>query len=145
LSAPEWELALTVHVVIEHSSELRGAGCDSVVMIAFGGHATGAYFEGEVLPGGIDTQIISPSGDRHTLSARYMLRGQDYTGATCELYIENNGSIPPASLESGALFRTHPRLITNSEALSSWNDAMLVGEGFPTETGVEIRIYRWVG
>ncbi|MEO3945802.1 DUF3237 family protein [Gorillibacterium sp. CAU 1737] len=139
-TAMEWEEALTVHVTIGHTSELRNSDGDSVVMISFGGRATGKYFEGDVLESGVDTQIIGASGGHHSLSARYMLRGQDYTGQDCELYIENNGRVPRHS--EGPLFRTTPRVITNSRALSFLNDALLAGEGIPTESGVDIKIYR---
>jgi len=110
-------------------------------MISFAGHVTGQYFQGEVLEGGVDTQVIGKYGDRHTLSARYMLRGKDYTGEVCQIYIENNGNVHGKLKD--ALFRTYPKLITNSKALSFLNTEVFVGEGVPTETGVDIRIYRW--
>lgn len=134
------EEVLTVHVKIGGKSELRNDRGDSVVMITFTGHATGRYFEGNVLDGGVDTQIIGQSGGRHRLSARYILQGRDYTGQSCEIYIENNGMFN--SNPDGVLFRTHPVMITNSEALSFLNDAVLIGEGRGTDTGVEIKIYR---
>lgn len=137
-----WEEVFTVHVRIEQTTELKNDDGDSVVMISFTGHVTGQYFEGKVLEGGVDTQVIGKLGDRHTLSARYMLRGKDYTGEVCEIYIENNGDAH-TSLEH-ALFRTYPKLITNSKALSFLNGDLLVGEGLPTESGVDIKIYRWV-
>ncbi|NGZ76521.1 DUF3237 family protein [Saccharibacillus alkalitolerans] len=136
----EWEEVLTVHVVIQDSVNLQNDLGDSVVMISFTGHATGEYFEGTVMSGGVDTQIIGAGGGRHSLSARYMLRGTDHAGQECDLYIENNGEIDPAVTD--VLFRTTPRIITNSKALSFLNRALLVGEGLPSESGVEIRIYR---
>lgn len=50
------------------------------------GKVTGENFNGEVLPGGIDSQIIRPDG-KCELSARYAIKLED--GAT--IYIENNG------------------------------------------------------
>lgn len=50
------------------------------------GVVTGADFNGKVLPGGIDSQIIRPNG-KCELSARYAIELDD--GAT--IYIENNG------------------------------------------------------
>ncbi|WP_172254976.1 DUF3237 family protein [Saccharibacillus deserti] len=76
----EKEEVFTVHVAINGSVEMRNAEGNSVVMISFTGHASGPYFEGRVLEGGVDTQIIGPSGTPHTLSARYMLRGTDRAG-----------------------------------------------------------------
>lgn len=137
----KWEEVLTVHVKIEKTIELHHDDGDSVVMISFTGDVTGELFQGKVLDGGIDTQIIGKFGDRHTLSARYMLQGKDYTGETCQIYIENNGDVHKETKD--ALFRTYPKIITNSKALSFLNDALFVGEGLPTESGVDIKIYRW--
>ena len=136
----ELEEMLTVHVKIGKTTELKNRDGDSVVMISFTGHVTGKYFEGVVLEGGIDTQVIGKSGDRHSLSARYMLQGRDYTGEACEIYIENNGSINQNS-ETGWM-RTHPKMITNSKTLSFLHHDLLVGEGVPTESGVDIILYR---
>mgnify|MGYP000253557531 CR=1 FL=1 len=133
------EEVLTVHVEIRKQSELRNEDGDSVVMILFTGHATGEYFEGTVLDGGVDTQVISDHGTRHTLSARYMLQGRDHTGQPCEIYIENNGTFNKDLKD--VLFRTCPKIITNSQALSFFNHALLVGEGRPTESGVDITIF----
>lgn len=138
----EWEEVLTVHVKIEKTVELRNPDGDSVMMISFTGRATGKYFEGVVLDGGVDTQIIGGSGDRHSLSARYMLQGRDYTGQPCEVYIENNGDA--GKKLKTALFRTYPKIITNSKALAFLNSDILIGEGFPAESGVDIKIYRAV-
>ena len=135
----EREEIIRIHVVTAKALHLNNEHGDSVVMIPFTGHATGTYFEGKVLDGGVDTQIIERNG-RHRLSARYMLRGTDHAGQECELYIENNGEIDPALTD--VLFRTSPRIVTNSRALAFLNDSALIGEGVPAESGVEIRIYR---
>lgn len=137
----ELEELLTVHVKIEKSSELRNSDYDSVVMIAFTGTVTGKYFEGTVLEGGVDTQIIGRSGDQTSLSARYMLQGRDYTGQSCKIFIENNGTLH-SSLNTG-LFHTTPTMITDSKALSFLNGGdSFVGEGHPTESGIDIKIFR---
>ncbi|MCP1184320.1 DUF3237 family protein [Paenibacillus sp. 1781tsa1] len=134
------EELFTVHVNIERSFDLQNSEGNSVVMITFTGSVTGKYFEGMVLYGGVDTQIIGKNGDPHTLSARYMLQGTDYKGDSCKIYIENNGNIDK-TLKT-ALFRTTPKMITDSKALSFLNSETLVGEGYPTESGVDIKIYR---
>lgn len=136
----KWEEVLTVHVVIGKTINLRNDDGDSVVMISFTGHVTGKYFEGSVLEGAVDTQIIGRFGDRHSLSARYMLQGTDHTGQACEIYIENNGDIHKSS--ENVLFRTSPRIITNSKALDYLNGDVLVGEGLQAESGIDIIIYR---
>lgn len=139
----ELEEVFTVHVKIEKTIELHRDDGESVVMITFSGSVTGKYFQGEVLEGGVDTQIIGKSGDQHNLSARYMLRGQDFTGESCQVYIENNGVVRK-NLNNNAFVRSYPKMITNSNALSFLNEDLLVGEGIPTESGVDIKIYRWV-
>lgn len=134
------EEVLTVRVSIGKSVELRNDEGSSVVMIMFTGHATGKYFEGSVLDGGVDTQVIGKNGNPHTLSARYILQGKDHTGQDCEIYIENNGNFVHDA--GDVMFRTSPKIITNSRALSFLNDALLIGEGSPSESGVEIKIFR---
>ena len=138
----EYEKVFTVHVKIQKTNELKNDAGDSVVMISFSGDAKGKYFQGVVLDGGIDTQVIGNYGDRHTLSARYMLEGKDYTGEACRIYVENNGNIDKQRMD--ASFRTHPKLVTNSKALSFLNHELLVGEGVQTDSGVDIIIYRWL-
>jgi len=135
----QFEEILTVHVKIGKTIELRNSDGDSVVMILFTGHATGKYFKGIVLDGGVDTQVIGKHGDRHTLSARYILQGRDHADQSCEIYIENSGNFNK-DLNNG-LFRTYPKIVTNSPALSFLNHALLVGEGLPTESGVDIKIF----
>lgn len=138
----EFEEVLTVHVKIEKTIEMKSDNVDSVLMILFKGSAEGKYFKGDVLPGGIDTQIIGKFGDRHTLSARYMLEGKDYTGENCKIFIENNGNLNEKSKDIS--LRTYPKIITDSKALEFLNYDLLVGEALGTESGVEIKIYRAV-
>ena len=134
------EEVFTVHVKLENSIALNNHYGDSVVMISFTGDVTGKYFEGNVLPGGIDTQIIGKHGDRHTLSARYMLEGKDYKGEPCRIYIENDGNIHKE--QKNILFRTYPKIITDSKALDCLIKDILIGEGIETENGLDIKIYR---
>lgn len=138
----KFEEVLTVHVKIEESIELNSDYGDSVKMIPFTGTVTGKYFEGKVLSGGIDTQIIGRFGDRHTLSARYMIEGTDYKGEECKIFIENNGSMDKDI--KNALFRTYPKIITNSKALDFLNHDLIVSEGLKEEMGINIKIYRAV-
>lgn len=138
----KWEEIFTVQVKIEKAVELHNDAGNSVVMISFSGQVNSELFQGQILDGGVDTQIIGKEGRPHTLSARYMLQGKDHTGESCQIYIENNGEMDSKSRE--ALFRTYPKIITNSKALSYLNDEILIGEGFPSDIGVNIKIYRWV-
>ncbi len=101
-----------------------------VNMILFSGSARGEFFNGKVLGTGTDTQKITTEG-KFTLSARYMLEGTDFTGTSCKLFIENNGSE-----EEG--FK--PRVITDSAALAHWEMAELKAEIEPAEGGVTVTI-----
>lgn len=136
----KFEEVLTVNVKIESAFDVKNENGDSAVMILFTGDVTGKYFEGKVLPGGVDTQIIGKSGYKHTLSARYILEGKDHTGENCRIFIENNGNFGNAP--EGIMFRTYPRIITDSKALDFLNRDLLVGEGYPAENGVTIKIFR---
>lgn len=138
----KWEDIFTVEVKIEKAVELHNEAGNSVVMISFSGQVKSELFQGEILDGGVDTQIIGKEGSPHTLSARYMLQGKDYTGESCQIYIENNGEMHPKSRD--ALFRTYPKIITNSKVLSYLNKEILIGEGFSSDIGVDIKIYRWI-
>jgi len=137
----DYEKVFTVHINIKKTIELKNDDGDSVVMISFSGDASGKYFHGVVLDGGIDTQVVGNYGDRHTLSARYMLEGKDHTGEACRIYIENNGDVHKHRKDSS--FRTFPNMITNSKALSFLNHELFVGEGVHTESGLDINIYWW--
>lgn len=136
----EFEEIFTVHVQINNTNKLTNNEGDSVIMISFKGLVSGEYFTGEILDGGVDTQIIGRFGDRHTLSARYMLQGKDHTGEQCSIYIENNGEVN--NKLKHILFRSYPKMITNSKSLAFLNNDILVAEGIPTDTGLDIKIYR---
>ncbi|RCW77334.1 DUF3237 family protein [Saliterribacillus persicus] len=138
----ELEELLTVHIQLNETITLDNNKGDSVVMITFKGHATGNYFNGEIQEGGVDTQIINKSSGHHTLSARYIIDGTDYTGALCKIFIENNGNAKSNCKD--VLFQTHPKIITNSEALAFLNGAALVAEAVEAENGLQIRIYRLI-
>jgi hypothetical protein len=87
------------------------------------GRVYGPMLQGEVLPGGVDSQAIRPDG-LCELSARYALRLVDGTG----IYIENNGirSVPAEYVDAvkrgefidPALyyFRTTPKFEVYDEA-----------------------------
>ncbi len=94
--------------------------CNGVTyrQILFDGTATGPVFHGQILPGGVDTQVIGPDG-KGTLSARYMLEGMDALGNPCRMYIENAANTGED--------RTHPKCYSDSEALSWLKDASLIG------------------
>ena len=135
------EEIMVVHVTVKGNEVNAFQGeAGGVVMIPFDATIDGKYFNGTVLPGGIDTQVIGPNGRPHTLSARYMAKGKDYTGEECFVYIENNGVI--CNDVEGGYMRTTPTFVTNSKALDFLNKQLFVGKGEPDGMGVKITLYR---
>ena len=102
---------LDIRIEITGVTEVQGADC-VVRMLAFTGECEGAFFHGEVMPGGIDLQEIRPDGTG-SVSARYILQGTDAEQCACRIYIENRGIID----QSGNMLTT-PRIITDSEVLA---------------------------
>lgn len=111
-----------------------------VCMIPFCGVATGSLFHGIIEPCGVDTQITNAAGVRH-MSARYMLTGEDHTGASCHIFIQNeawftNGERPQP-------WHSVPTFITDSEALTSvLHQHSFIGEGLRDEEGLHISYYQ---
>ena len=103
-----------------------------IVMIPFGGEATGEHFRGRVTGTGVDTQTIGPDG-KATLSARYMLEGKDAAGNACRVFVENQGNGQDG-------FR--PTIVTDSPLLQDWETAELYATVDPTADGVTVRIFR---
>lgn len=111
----------------------------TVMMIPFKGSVQGSIFSGVVEPCGVDTQITNQNEVRH-MSARYMLTGQDKTGAACHIYIENNGWFTDGARP--APFKTVPTFITDSKALAPYlHRNQFVGEGLRDDNGLCIRFY----
>lgn len=101
-------------------------------MVLFGGYCDEKLFQGKILDGGVDTQIIDGST---TLSARYMLQGRDESGAECKIFIENN-----AVFHQEEDIATTPYIITDSENLKWLERARLQGELRHDENGLVIAI-----
>ena len=111
----------------------------TVKMIPFKGTAQGPIFTGIVEPCGVDTQITNQNEVRH-MSARYMLTGQDKTGQTCHIYVENNGWFTDGARP--VPFKTVPTFITDSKALAPYlHRNQFTGEGVRDDTGLWIRFY----
>lgn len=132
------ELLMVIHVKTEDAISLDYERGDKVVMIPFSGYVTGPLFQGEILKGAVDTQMISADGKKHTLSARYMISGKDYLGHSCMLFIENNGNIYEPN--NDYLFRTYPRIITSSDSLKFIEQEILVAEGIVDSEAEQIHI-----
>ena len=132
-------LELKIAKTIPPQTMIQDKG-NSIRMVPFIGKASGSYFTGQVQPGGVDTQITSPDGQKN-ISARYLLEGTDYTGAPCQIFIENNGR-KVKEVKNNVTFWTHPTIITNSPALNFFNDDFIIGQGVKTPEGTVISFYR---
>ncbi len=101
--------------------------------ILFDGEAKGSVFQGKILPGGVDTQIIAPDGSG-TLSARYMLEGVDRCGNSCRIYVDNHCSLGDEI--------TSPRCYSDSPELQWLQNAALKGRMINDEDGFKIVIFQ---
>ncbi|MCX4324481.1 MAG: DUF3237 family protein [Lachnospiraceae bacterium] len=130
------EEVLAIHVILDQIQSVLGAA-GQVVMIRFHGTFTCSLGTGKVLPGGVDTQIERP-GQERTLSARYILEGQDRENRTFHIFVENNGVCG----ENGVITTTHV-IFTDAKELQWMEREKLTGivesDG---EDGVMIKICR---
>lgn len=118
-------------------SELKGP-VGEVVIIPFGGTVKGEFFNGRVLPGGVDVQTVDANGVRH-MSARYMLEGVDKNGEQCRIYVDNNGWF---SGEMAMPFKTIPTFLTDSKSLAAYlHSNKFRAEGHPRPGGVTIKMF----
>ena len=111
------------------------------------GRVTGKI-EGDLLPGGVDSQIIRPDG-KTDLSARYVIRTQDNE----LIYIENNGirQVSEPYREQAAAgeiiapehvyFRTVPVFETSSLRYSWLQDRIFIGAATRLPDAVLLDIY----
>lgn len=128
---------VTVDIDPTQISQLKGPAGE-VIMIPFTGTVKGEIFNGRVLPGGVDTQIVNQNGVRH-MSARYMLEGVDKAGQTCRIYIDNNGWFPS---EMTMPFKTIPTFFTDSKALADYlHSNKFRTEGHARPGGVTIKVF----
>ncbi len=110
---------ITVFVRVEQAFAVRGQA-GSATMLLFSGYANGDNFKGKILPGAVDCQKTDVNG--FTLSARYILEGEDGEGKNCKIFIENNG----ATDEKGTI-HTKPLVYTDSDSLKWLETAPLTG------------------
>ena len=125
------QLLLIVDVCCDPPLTVRGNTRD-IVMIPFGGTASGPYFKGRVLGSGVDTQKVSKDGSV-VLSARYMLEGEDADGRACRIFIENQGSRSTGFC---------PTVVTDSPLLAEWEQLSLSATITGIPGGVQVRISR---
>jgi len=137
-----FEEVLRIHVAVDGAAIVSLTDSDgrNVTMIPFGGVAEGKYFNGRIMPGGVDTQVSGIGGGDRVLSAKYMLEGKDIEGNNCRIFIDNTGRF--SQIPNTPMFRTNPIIITDSRALRFLQDDFLVSEGVSTDIGVDIVIRR---
>jgi hypothetical protein len=145
-TAPALKFAFMVKVVVGPIQDLgqTARGHRRIVDI-LGGEARGPRFEGEILPGGADWQVVRPDGTIEVV-ARYTIRAK--SGAL--VYVQNDGlrvaspeivarmskgeSVPLDSYR----FRTAPRFETSDPALKWLEQATFVGVAARTPDRVAI-------
>ena len=131
-------LELLIQTDPEKTAELEGEGC-RVRMIPFSGRATGPLFQGLIAPGAVDTQITNAAEVRH-MSARYMLIGHDCTGATCRVFVQNEGWFTDGARPRP--WHSVPTFLTDSPILAPvLHRNCFVGEGLRDAEGLHIRFY----
>ena len=124
------EYLMTVDVKITGSNGVNSDVC-GVNMISFTGSVESRWFSGETAGVGCDTQRYYPDG-KTSLSARYLLKGRDCDGKNCSIFIENNGP---------SLDMCTPVLVTDSEALSGWQEESLRAIVVPKDGGVDVNLF----
>lgn len=125
------KLLLKLKINLKNTYEIK-AKDKTIVQILFDGDASGDYFKGTILPGAVDTQTIYPDGTGE-LSARYTIDGIDREGQKCKLYISNVAKMGDN--------KTTPKITTNSQALSFFNNAAMYGEIVWVDNQMYINIY----
>ena len=130
-------LIMKVYVNITGSHKLESP-VGNVVMITFNGRIKSDLFNGRILPGGVDTQIIDLNKITH-MSARYMAVGKDNEGQDCLLFIENKAFIPDGTTMP---FYTIPTFYTDSEKLGAYlHQRKFRGEGVVEDDELVINMY----
>lgn len=111
-----------------------------VNFINFDGDCSAPFFQGSILPGGVDTQKFE-EGKPGTLSARYILKGKDAGGRETCLFIENNGIFK----EDGSI-ETEPKILCDNEELAPLFAGRLSGRirevDCPEHNRIVIEIYK---
>ena len=123
------ELLLTMDVVCQDPCEVHGM-TRNIVVIPFTGRATGRLFSGEIQPFSADTQTTQK--DKLTVqSARYLIRGKDYTGRECRVFVEIQGDV---------MNGYSPVITTDSPALADWETDPLTAKLEEVPGGVRVII-----
>ncbi|MCR5690769.1 MAG: DUF3237 family protein [Eubacterium sp.] len=100
--------------------------------ILFDGKVKGPVFQGKILEGGVDTQVIQADGSGR-LSARYTLEGEDAQGNACHIYVDNQAELGQD--------RTEPKCYSDSPLLEDLCQRELEGRMVTDQEGFKIIIY----
>ncbi len=92
-----------------------------ICMVFFGGTFHSTYGDGEILPGGTDTQHFGQDGSG-TLSARYMMRGKTEDGREFHFFVQND-----AVVTQGEETVTTPQVFTDLTEAKWLESAKLTG------------------
>lgn len=122
------KLWMTIDVYIDYELSV-GTDQKRATLIGFSGQAYGDYFRGVVMPCAVDAQMTE--NNRTRLSAKYILEGVDCEGKQCKIYICNEGVMEAMQAQ----------IITDSQALSPFNDKVFVSNIEASEKGVIVKLY----
>lgn len=128
------------NILVNHDgiSKMESA-VGKVTIIPFTGDVQSKLFSGRVLPGAADIQVTNAAGIRH-MCARYMFEGTDYTGASCRLFVENNGYFERD--HQPRPFEAMPAFMTDSPILAGYlHGRHFRTEGHPSDAGVTIKVF----
>lgn len=129
------EYLMEIEVRLQQAHSIRSKQDNGrIIMIPFTCKADSYYFKGESVGPCCDTQKWGIPGSP-AFSARYMLRGTDFQGQECSIFIENNGN---------DMSRCVPTIITDSQGLSEWETAKKRAIVLPNGTGVTVYCYKIV-
>ncbi len=105
-----------------------------VKMVDFTGFCRSNLFNGKIIHGATDRQIVYNDG-KSFLSARYIMEGRDFSGKECRIFVENDAVVKP-----GERTVTKPKIYTDSEMLRDIFAKPLYGEMGNEEGQIVIRI-----
>lgn len=130
-----WREILKIDVNITNVETVESNN-SKIVLISFDGEVSGEFFTGSILPGAVDTQK-KLSDTELSLSARYILSGNDFMNQSCRIFIENNGSVKIGE----SIFNATPKIITDSKNLKWLESASLESHVLPYKNGVQVLIF----
>lgn len=111
-------LLINVDVALTHNETEKLNGGGKCVRMHFTGHSESGYFKGEVIEPAFDEQIYH-GRTPDTCRAKYTVHGTDYTGAECNVDIEN---VMPTGKKKNWFTGWVPTVHTDSAVLSFIND-----------------------